>query len=371
VKKALAVILSLMLCVLFAGPAMANNGTWFRIGDNQYSVNGQALTMDVAPYIENGRTMLPVRYVAESLGIPDSNIRYDQSTQTVTIIDVGSTNGAIQLTIGSDIMSVVGGQVTMDTAPEIRNGRVFLPIKWIAQGLGASVSWDANTQQVTIGSSGGQGSTQPTTTAQVPPPSMSPDGGTFTTAQTVTVSNIPSGDTAYYTTDNTNPMNSGTRIAYGGAFTVSQSEIVQVANQDQYGSWSPIQMAIFTINNASIGSGTTGPVPPGPIAPYSQVPSPCIAPAGGTFSAAQIITISNVPSGDTAYYTTDGSNPENSSTRIAYSIPFTVSQSETLFAATTDQSGNWSGILGGTFTINAPATVTSPTTVAPPHLSQL
>jgi hypothetical protein len=52
------------------------------------------------------------------MGIPDANIRYDQSTQTVTIIDVGSSNGAIKLTVGSDIMSVVGGQVAMDVAPQ-------------------------------------------------------------------------------------------------------------------------------------------------------------------------------------------------------------------------------------------------------------
>ncbi len=124
-KRALIVILSLLFCVLFAGPALADNGTWFRVGSNTYSVNGQAQTMDATPYIENGRTMLPIRYAAEALGIPDSNIKYNQSTQTVTIIDVGSSNGAVQLTVGSDIMSVLGGQITMDTPQRSRMAVFF------------------------------------------------------------------------------------------------------------------------------------------------------------------------------------------------------------------------------------------------------
>jgi hypothetical protein len=144
----------LMLLLVAVAPGLAMADDVFSIGSSTYYVNGQAQTMDVAPYIENGRTMLPVRYVAEALGIPDSNISYDQSAQTVTIIDVGSSNGAIKLAIGSNIMSVAGEQVTMDTAPEIQDGRVFLPIHWIAQGLGASISWDPNNQQVTISGGG-------------------------------------------------------------------------------------------------------------------------------------------------------------------------------------------------------------------------
>jgi hypothetical protein len=48
---------------------------------------------------------------------------------------------------------------------------------------------------------------------------------------------------------------------------------------------------------------------------------PIISPAGGTFTAAQAVTIGNIPSGDTAYYTTDGPNPQTSSTRITYTEP--------------------------------------------------
>ena len=46
---------------------------------------------------------------------------------------------------------------------------------------------------------------------------------------------------------------------------------------------------------------------------------PTINPAGGTYNLAQTVVINNIANGDTAYYTTDGSNPENSSTRTVYS----------------------------------------------------
>ena len=73
-------------------------------------------------------------------------------------------------------------------------------------------------------------------------PVISPDGGTFTTAQGVTIGNIPGGDTAYYTTDGSNPETSSTRITYTGPFTVYQSETVNAAIQDQYGNWSTVDL---------------------------------------------------------------------------------------------------------------------------------
>jgi hypothetical protein len=66
---------------------------------------------------------------------------------------------------------------------------------------------------MTIGGGGAQGSAQPTTTTttEVPNPVMSPDGGTFTAPLIVTITNMPSGCTAYFTTDGSNPEIGSTR----------------------------------------------------------------------------------------------------------------------------------------------------------------
>lgn len=57
----------------------------FWIGQKYYEVDGKGYDMDVAPYVKNDRTMMPVRFLAYSLGIPESNIRWNENTQTVTI----------------------------------------------------------------------------------------------------------------------------------------------------------------------------------------------------------------------------------------------------------------------------------------------
>ena len=80
--------------------------------------------------------------------------------------------------------------------------------------------------------------------------------------------------------------------------------------------------------------------------------TPVISPDGGTFTTEQTVTIGNIPGGDSAYYTTDGSNPESSNTAVAYSSPFTVSQSETVMAAVHDPTTGWSSVASADFYIS-------------------
>jgi hypothetical protein len=119
----------------------------FTIGQTSYTLNGTSVTMDVAPYIENSRTFLPLRYVANALGVSDSNIMWDPTSQKITIIK-GST--VAQFTVGSTTLLINGAAVTMDTAPEITDGRTCLPVAWAAEALGAQIAWDATAQTATI-----------------------------------------------------------------------------------------------------------------------------------------------------------------------------------------------------------------------------
>jgi len=117
----------------------------FVIGSTTYTLNGAEQTMDVAPYVKNGRTYLPVRYVGQALGVNANNILWDGKTATLI-----SGNKVVQVTVGSKEMKLNGASITMDVAPEITNGRTMLPFRWIAQALGASVNWDKDTQTVTM-----------------------------------------------------------------------------------------------------------------------------------------------------------------------------------------------------------------------------
>ena len=169
-------------------------------------------------------------------------------------------------------------------------------------------------------------------------PAITPDGGAFTTAQSVTFSNIPNADTCYYTTDGSDPANSGTAIIYTWTFTVSQSEIIKAAVHDPVVGWSGVSLAAFTISSSSI--------PP---------PAPAITPDGGAFTMAQSVTFSNIPNDGNAYYTTDGSDPTSSKTAVTYSGAFTVSRSETIRAVVHDPAAGWSNSSSAVFTISGGA----------------
>jgi len=119
----------------------------FRISSNIYEVNGVSKVMDAAPYIKAGRTYVPVKYLGLALGVAESDIVWDEATQKVTLT-LGDKK--VELTIGSTTITVNGEAKTMDVAPEINNGRTMLPAKYVAEGLGYTVGWDAATQTVLV-----------------------------------------------------------------------------------------------------------------------------------------------------------------------------------------------------------------------------
>ncbi|MTI53305.1 copper amine oxidase N-terminal domain-containing protein [Geosporobacter ferrireducens] len=104
-------------------------------------------TMDVAAFIQDGRTFLPIRYVAESLGVSENNIVWNANTKTVTIM---KGDRIATMVIGSKTLTVNGTAVPMDTAAMIKDGRTVLPIRYVAQALGAQIDWDADTRTVTV-----------------------------------------------------------------------------------------------------------------------------------------------------------------------------------------------------------------------------
>lgn len=116
----------------------------FRIGSNIYYVAGVAKVMDVAPYIKNDRTYVPMRYLGEILG---AEVVWDDAARTVTLTKDDTT---VVFTIGSTTYTVNGEAKTADVAPEITNDRTMLPARFVAEAFGAVVGWDASTQTVLI-----------------------------------------------------------------------------------------------------------------------------------------------------------------------------------------------------------------------------
>jgi len=120
----------------------------FTIGATIYSVNGVNMVMDAAPFIQDQRTFVPVRYLAYALGVPPSGVTWDSSTKTVTVTKGQDT---VTMTIGSTILTTNGQAQTMDVAPVLVSpGRTMLPARWVAEALGAQVGWNPVLQEVVV-----------------------------------------------------------------------------------------------------------------------------------------------------------------------------------------------------------------------------
>ena len=123
------------------------------IGSVNATVNGESVVNDVAPMVVNDRTMLPIRFVAEALG---ANVDWYEPLQTVT---VKSRKTDISIKIGQKYASVTEKialynqpikDVELDSPAFIENDRTYLPLRFVAEKLGADVQWDGATQTITI-----------------------------------------------------------------------------------------------------------------------------------------------------------------------------------------------------------------------------
>lgn len=98
---------------------------------------------NVLPYIENDFTLIPIRAIAENLGL---DVNWDGAEEKVTI----SGKVKISLVINSDTAVVDGESVALDIPARIVNDRTFIPLRFISENMGASVGWDEDTRLITI-----------------------------------------------------------------------------------------------------------------------------------------------------------------------------------------------------------------------------
>lgn len=131
--------------VVTPAPDAVAKSAVFTIGSAIYNVNGVMKVMDAAPYVKEGRTYTPVRYVAEVCGVEE--IEYDETTRTVTLVKGDTT---VAMVIGSNTITVNGAAAQMDVAPEISNDRTMLPARFVAEAFGFNVGYDNATKAVVI-----------------------------------------------------------------------------------------------------------------------------------------------------------------------------------------------------------------------------
>lgn len=138
----------LVALVPVRGLCASADGGAFLVGGLRYRAGGVLRAMDAAPFLEEGRVFVRVRYLAAALGVPEDGVVWDPSDQSVVLTSGGTT---LRLAVGSRVLQVNGRRVEMDVSPRlVPPGRVVLPARFVAEAFG----YEVGSQAVLVGPPG-------------------------------------------------------------------------------------------------------------------------------------------------------------------------------------------------------------------------
>lgn len=140
-KKIFCMILPAIISVniLLAGTVFASADVFGAV-----LLNGERIQFDQPPFVENGRTLVPMRSVMEAMG---AEVTWDETFHTVTAI---KDNVTLVVQDYNRMITKNGLPVMLDAWPKVINDTMFAPVRAIAEGFGAAVDWDGETNSVFI-----------------------------------------------------------------------------------------------------------------------------------------------------------------------------------------------------------------------------
>lgn len=110
-------------------------------------MNNQLIAPTVAPFEQDGTTLVPLRIVSENLG---AKVDWNSKTKTITII---YKDKEMILTVGSKTAQVNGTIKTLSLAPQIKEFTTMVPIRFVSENLGCAVNWNKQLQIISVNDS--------------------------------------------------------------------------------------------------------------------------------------------------------------------------------------------------------------------------
>lgn len=107
-------------------------------------VNGKRPDFDVKPFVKDGRTLVPLRKIAEAL---NATVQWDESNHTAIFTKGGKK---VEIPIGSKKIRVNGQEKEIDVPAEVTNDRTVVPARVISETLDSTVNYDDETEVITI-----------------------------------------------------------------------------------------------------------------------------------------------------------------------------------------------------------------------------
>ena len=121
----------LIFAIILSVPSESNAITYAK----GIVLDGEELQMDVAPVIENGRTLVPMRGVLEAMG---ATVSWDKNSKTATAY-LGEDSASV--TINSLVAYTNGYPIDLDVPAKIINGRTMVPLRFMAEAIGYNVNY--------------------------------------------------------------------------------------------------------------------------------------------------------------------------------------------------------------------------------------
>ena len=234
-----------------------------------------------------------------------AHVTYDGTTLTMNLLDL-VTSKTFTLTQAINIPQIVGGNTA------------YVGFTGGTGGLTSSqkiLTWTYATS-----------ASGPVTST----PAFSPAAGSYSTPQSVTLSDATTGAVIYYTTDGTAPTTAST--VYNGAIAA--------------GAGTTTIQAIAVASGSSPSAGATAAY----VVTLPVTAAPAFTPAAGTYTTPQSVTLADSTPGAVIYYTTDGTTPTTSS--AVYSTLIQVAATETLTAIASAPNAQTSSPASAVYTIN-------------------
>jgi FtsP/CotA-like multicopper oxidase with cupredoxin domain len=113
-------------------------------GEENVLVNGKSTRLDVPPQLIGDTTYVPLRFIGNQLGADIQWIDEEKSVVYTT------KDTKIQLWINQNKVVINGKELTMDQQPINQNGSSMVPLRFVSENLGAKVSYDNSTQDITL-----------------------------------------------------------------------------------------------------------------------------------------------------------------------------------------------------------------------------
>ena len=304
------------------------------------TINGWPLT---AGYLYFGaRGEVPDNYFK---GWIDESSIYDRALTAAEIADLyastppnpplGTYSPAQSVAITSTTSGATIRYTTDGTTPSETNGTVYNGTPLILTG---NTTLQAIAYKSGFGDSIVDGAIYTISNTQCATPTFTPAAGSYSSAQSVTISTITSGATIRYTTNGTTPSETiGT--VYSSAVSISNSYALQAIAYKSGMTDSAIASGSYTIAAACA--------------------TPTFSPAAGTYGSAQSVTISTSTGGASIRYTTNGTTP-SSTVGTVYSSPVAISANTTLQAIAYETGYTNSSVASGNYYIQCAAPTFNP-----------